>query len=172
MAGDPYDDPRITAIGLLVGATNAVAHKCGAVFREHGISGSDFDVLIRLARSPYQSLRLTDLAAQTWMSTSGITRVIDRLEKAGLARRAACATDRRSFLVGLTDEGNRRLAKLVPELTDAIDHSFTGVLPADELDAFLATLQKIRGGVQLDATTGADACTSEDCMPPEPLQHP
>ena len=48
---------------------------------------TDFDVLIRLARSPGQQLRMTDLATQTALSTSGITRVVDRLEKRGLVRR-------------------------------------------------------------------------------------
>ena len=57
-----------------------------------------FEVLIRLARTPGQRLRMSDLAAQTTLSASGLTRAVDRLEAAGLVDREACPTDRRSAL--------------------------------------------------------------------------
>ena len=154
MTADLFDDPRLTAMGLMVETHHGLTAKLGGLFRDHGMSGSDFDVLIRLARSPYQSLRLTDLAAQTSMSTSGITRVIDRLERAGLAERVACRTDRRAFFVGLTDEGNRRLSKLVPELTAGIDRWFTGVLSPEQLDALLDAMRTLRDA-GLPALAGA-----------------
>jgi DNA-binding MarR family transcriptional regulator len=163
MPSEPFDDPRLTAMGLLFETVHGVGHRCGDVFRVPGISGSDFDVLIRLARSPYHSLRLTDLASQTSMSTSGITRVIDRLERAGLAERVACATDRRSFLVGLTDEGGRRLTKLVPDLTASVDRWFTSALSPEELDGLLTGLRKVRDHVHPGATAGAhDGCPADE----------
>ena len=54
---------------------------------ESGLSMQWFEVLIRLARSPGQRLRMTDLAAQTILSPSGLTRAVDRMVDAGLVTR-------------------------------------------------------------------------------------
>ena len=54
---------------------------------ESGLSMQWFEVLIRLARSPGQRLRMTDLAAQTILTPSGLTRAVDRLVDAGLVAR-------------------------------------------------------------------------------------
>ena len=66
-----------------------------------------FEVLLRLARTPGGRLRMSDLAAQTTLTASGLTRVVDRLEDAGLVKREACPTDRRSTYAVLTAEGPR-----------------------------------------------------------------
>ncbi len=90
MAGDRFDDPRLTVMGLLIEVCQGLMARLDPVHAAHGLSGSDFDALIRLARSPGHRLRMTDLAAQTSMSTSGITRIVDRLENAGLVGRTRC----------------------------------------------------------------------------------
>jgi DNA-binding MarR family transcriptional regulator len=160
-----FDDTRLTAMGLLVEVHCALTSRIDGVLRRHQVSGSDFDVLIRLARSRQQSLRLTDLAAQANMSTSGITRVIDRLERAGLARRTASDTDRRAYLVVLTDAGEHRMTTLVPEVGDTIEQWFTGVLAPDRLEAFLATLRAVRDAAHPGAFAGADDLPA--CDPPD-----
>ena len=91
MAPDRFDDPRLTVMGLFIEAYQGLIARLDAVHAAHGLSGSDFDALIRLARSPGRQLRMTDLAAQTALSTSGITRIVDRLERAGLISRTRCA---------------------------------------------------------------------------------
>ena len=77
MTPDPLDDPRLTAMGLLIEAYQGLTARLDPVHAAHGLSGSDFDTLIRLARSTGRQLRMTDLAAQTSMSTSGITRIVE-----------------------------------------------------------------------------------------------
>ncbi|MBA0126624.1 MarR family transcriptional regulator [Haloechinothrix sp. YIM 98757] len=165
MASDLFDDPRLTAMGLLVEAYEGISARISEVHAAHGLSGNEFDVLIRLARSPGRQLRMADLAAQTALSTSGITRVIDRMERAGLVERAACPGDRRGSLAVLTRSGEDRLAADVPPLLDAIDTWFTGRLSAEELDAFLTGLRKLREVVRPRATAGADA---PDASPADP----
>src|SRR5690606_2794705 len=88
------NDPRLTAFGLLSEVYAGLTARMQPVFAAAGLSEIDFDTLIRLGRSPRQALRMTDLAAQTGLSTSGVTRVVDRLERDGLVVRQACATDR------------------------------------------------------------------------------
>lgn len=160
-----FDDPRITAMGLFIEVHKGLASALGGLFTRHGVSGNDFDVLIRLARSPGQGLRMTDLAGQACLSTSGVTRVIDRLERAGLVRREACASDRRGYLTVLTDDGRRRLEEIVPSLSAGIEEHFTGVLPPDQLDAFLTALRTLRTKVHPHALDGftPQSATPENC---------
>ena len=65
-------------------------------------SSIEFEVLLRLGRSPEGQLRMTDLSAQTSLTASGVTRVIDRLERDGYVTRIACPTDRRSLYAVIT----------------------------------------------------------------------
>ncbi|HEY6424165.1 MAG TPA: MarR family transcriptional regulator [Pseudonocardiaceae bacterium] len=155
MSPDRFADPRLTAMGLFIEAYQGLIARLDPVHAGHGLSGSDFDTLIRLARSPGQRLRMTDLAAQTSMSTSGITRIVDRLEHAGLVRRVPCPADRRSCFTVLTDGGAERLDADVPDTLDAIERWFTGLFTAAQLDAFITALHTVRDTVHPGATAGA-----------------
>ncbi|HZN75339.1 MAG TPA: MarR family transcriptional regulator [Micromonosporaceae bacterium] len=160
MTQELHDDPRITAMGLFTEAFTGLTGRLSAQYAEHDLSAVEFEVLIRLSRSPNQQLRMTDLAAQTSLSTSGVTRVVDRLERDGLVRRTACPTDRRSSYTVLTRSGQTRLAQVLPGHIALIDEWFTGMLPADELDAMLGALRTIRDAVRPGATAGAAATAS------------
>jgi MarR family 2-MHQ and catechol resistance regulon transcriptional repressor len=154
---DLFDDPRITAFGLFAEAFTGLNARFAVQFAEHGLSGVEFDVLIRLARSPGQQLRMTDLAAQTSLSTSGVTRVVDRMERDGLVCRSACPTDRRSWYAVITTSGRVRLAETLPGHLALIEELFTGRLPGQQLDDVLAGLRLVRDAVHPDATAGATA---------------
>lgn len=150
-----FDDPRLTAMGLIIEVHGSLTAKLDRVHEQRGMSGTDFDTLIRLARSQDQRLRMTDLAAQTALSTSGITRVVDRLERRGLVRREAVAEDRRSWLAVLTDAGNDLLLAHLPAVVDTIERNFTSTLAPDELNTLLDALRTIRSRVRPDAAAGA-----------------
>ncbi|WP_336212568.1 MarR family winged helix-turn-helix transcriptional regulator [Nonomuraea sp. LPB2021202275-12-8] len=149
------DDPRLTAVGLLAEVQAGLTARMQPVFAAAGLSEIDFETLIRLGRSPQEQLRMTDLAAQTGLSTSGVTRVVDRLERDGLVRRQACATDRRASYATLTDAGRDRLHGVLPQHLADIDECLTGLLDSVELERFLDTLRKIRDVVRPCATAGA-----------------
>jgi MarR family transcriptional regulator, 2-MHQ and catechol-resistance regulon repressor len=155
MAPNLYDDERITAVGLLAEAFTGLSARFAAQFAEHGLSIVEFEVLVRLARSANHQLRMTDLAAQTSLSTSGITRVVDRMERTGLVVRRACSRDRRSSFTVVTAAGLARLNETLPGHIELIDKWFTGQLPPDLLDAMLTGLRMIRDGVAPGATSGA-----------------
>ncbi|GAA1791912.1 hypothetical protein GCM10009682_12430 [Luedemannella flava] len=150
-----YDDDRITAMGLFAEVIGGLNAKFSAQVGDHKLSMVEFEVLLRLARSPQQALRMTDLATQTLLTTSGITRVVDRLERDGLVRRFACPTDRRGLLAGITDAGLARLNGVMPGHIDTIDRWFTGQLSDDELTTFLTILRKLRDIVRPGAVAGA-----------------
>ncbi len=109
---------------------------------------------MRLARSPGRQLRMTDLAAQTSLSTSGVTRVVDRMERSGLLCRSACPTDRRSSFAVITDAGLARLNEALPGHLALIEEFITGLLTPGQLDGLLDALRVIRDAANPGATVG------------------
>ena len=148
-------DPRITAVGLLIETAGGLSAKLASQLAEHDLAPAEFEVLLRIARTPGHAMRMSDLAAQTLLTTSGITRVVDRLERDRLVERRACPTDRRGAFAGLTEAGLARVEQVLPDHVDVIEQWFTGRVPADELESLLATLRLIRDAVRPDATAGA-----------------
>jgi DNA-binding MarR family transcriptional regulator len=149
------DDPRITAIGLFAEAFSGLSAKMAQQFAAHKLTPVEFEVLLRLARSPGGALRMTDLAAQTSMSTSGMTRVIDRLERQSSVKRRACPSDRRGWFAEITEGGRSQLAAMLPAHVEMIETWFTGQLSEVELAGMLSALRKVRDAVRPDATAGA-----------------
>lgn len=151
-----FDDDRLTLMGLLFETTQGLSAAFGRPFTEQGLSVSEFEVLIRLARTPGERLRMSDLAAQTTLSTSGITRVVDRLEKDGLVERVTCPSDRRGFHATLTAAGADRVAALLPGHVALIDELVTSQLTDDEVVVLATLLRKVRDRVRPTAVQGAE----------------
>lgn len=87
-----------------------------------------YDVLAALRDAPEgQRLRQIELAERVLLSTSGLSRLVDRIEAAGLIRRVQCPGDRRSMHVELTDEGTEMLERMWPVYARGIAEDF---LPA------------------------------------------
>jgi DNA-binding MarR family transcriptional regulator len=114
-----------------------------------GLRLSDFDVLAQLAAAGGE-LRMTDLAARTLLSRSGLTRRVARLVDAGLVRRANAAGDGRGVVVALTDAGVARLTETVPVHLRGVSKLFVERLDDQEL----AVLETALGKVVVDCTFG------------------
>ena len=71
----------------------------------HGLTLSDFDVLVQLYYAPERSLRRVDIARAVLLTASGITRLLDGLERAGWVEKRACASDARVSYAVLTEAG-------------------------------------------------------------------
>lgn len=149
-------DPRLTAIGLFMEVHAGLASRFAAQFEEHGLSTVEFEVLMRLARSPEHRLRMTDLSTQTSLSTSGVTRVVDRMERDGLLARSACPSDRRSAFAVVTEVGLARLTETLPGHIQLIEDWFVGQLDPAALRVLLDGLRTIRDAVHPGATAGSD----------------
>ena len=92
------------------------AHAClvkrldAALESEHGLPLSSFEVLQRLARAEGGKLRMHDVAASVLLSRSGLTRLVDRLERDGLVDRCSCENDARGAYAVITEAGRERAA--------------------------------------------------------------
>jgi DNA-binding MarR family transcriptional regulator len=150
----PLNDERITLAGLFIeayaGVTAELERRLEA---ECGLSVQWFEVLLRLARSPDQRLRMQELTAQVTLTPSGLTRVVDRLEKERLVRRESCPSDRRGAFAVLTPAGRKRIEKAVPIHIEHLDQCFTGLLDAKDRAALESALRKLRAATNPDAAT-------------------
>ncbi|MFI1235256.1 MarR family winged helix-turn-helix transcriptional regulator [Nocardia salmonicida] len=151
-----FDDPRFTISGLLFEAHSGLIAKLEPTWKAHGLSGLDLNALLRLSRSPNSRLRMSDLATQTELSTSGVTRVVDRLATAGLIERQLDPTDRRSAYAALTDAGVRRLEQVLPDYLAALERWLTGLLTPEQLDGLITGLRVIRDATNPAATAVSD----------------
>jgi len=71
----------------------------------HGLTLSDYDVLVQLYYAPERALRRVDIARAVLLTASGITRLLDGLERAGWVEKRACETDARVSYAVLTPAG-------------------------------------------------------------------
>jgi len=99
---------------------------------------------------------MTDLAGQTSLSTSGVTRVVDRMDRDGLVRREACSSDRRSSYAVITETGRARLDEVLPGHLALVQEWFIGQLSPEALEQMLESLRTIRDAVNPCATAGSD----------------
>ncbi|MFC6080762.1 MarR family winged helix-turn-helix transcriptional regulator [Sphaerisporangium aureirubrum] len=81
---------------------------------KHGLGVSDFEVLDHMCESEHGKYRVQELADTVHLSQSALSRLISRLEKAGLVCRDHCMEDRRGVFVRITDEGRARRAEALP----------------------------------------------------------
>ena len=79
--------------------------------RSHGLPLSSYDVLVNLESAPDRQMRMSELADAVLLSRSGLTRLVERLERDGLLTRTDCPSDARGSLAVLTDAGLARLAE-------------------------------------------------------------
>ncbi len=79
--------------------------------RSHGLPLSSYDVLVNLESAPDHQMRMSELADAVLLSRSGLTRLVERLERDGLLARADCPDDARGSLAVLTEAGLARLAE-------------------------------------------------------------
>lgn len=149
------DDARLTAVGMIMEVHQGLIEKFAPTFARHGMSVNEFEVLLRLGRTPGGRLRMSDLAMQTKLTTSGVTRVIDRLEKAGLVDRTTCDDDRRGTWAQISATGITKVSDATSEHLDDVENWFTGRLSADQLDALTTALRAVRDAVRPDAVAGA-----------------
>ena len=112
----------------------------------HGLPLSSYEVLIYLQSAPGQSLRMAELADHVLLSRSGMTRLVDRLEREGLLERKACPSDKRGCLAVLTEAGDAMLAGARPTHLDGVRERFLRHFEESELDQMAEFWDRVRPG--------------------------
>ena len=104
---------------------------------------ASYDVLVQLVEAPRRRLRMSELAERVLLSRSGLTRLVDRLEREGLVGREPCEDDARGLYSVLTDAGYERLRGATGiHLRGVAEHAM-GRLDDDEARQLFALLSRI-----------------------------
>jgi DNA-binding MarR family transcriptional regulator len=120
-----------------------------------------YDVLVTLSRVPKGQMRMQDLAREVLLSKSGLTRLFDRMEHAGLVERQSCPSDRRGTLAVMTPEGRRELQRARPVHHRGIEEHFLAHVTAEEAEAMREGFERILRALG----RSAEPCDSEDAVP-------
>lgn len=154
-SSDVLADERITAYGLLVEADRRLQRVFEQSLREHhGMTVVTFEALLRLGRSDGH-LSMSELADQMVLSSGGVTRLIDRLERDGLVERVQCPEDRRVQWAELTVEGRVQIEAALKTHLDDLQQHFSGLISDDELPVLLSVFERLRAGCRTSQTTTA-----------------
>lgn len=108
-----------------------------------------YDALYELYLAPERHLRMSELARSALLSRSGLTRLVDKLEKAGLIQRTACPTDGRVQHAQLTAKGMEVLRKIWPVYRAGIAKYFGGHLSAAEAKQLATVFGRVAGPLEL-----------------------
>ena len=121
---------------------------------EHGLTLNDYEVLLRLAHAPDRRLRRVDLAERVLLTASGITRLLEGLERAGFVRKARCDSDGRVVYAELTQKGYEKLRASSSTHLDGIDRVFAGRFSEDERRTLADLLGRLAAEEAIDCTVG------------------
>jgi DNA-binding MarR family transcriptional regulator len=108
------------------------------------ISMREYDVLFTLSRCPSHRARLRDLNREMLLSQPSLSRMVERLESAGLVAREPDPADRRGTVVALTGEGARMQRRIGNRHTARIRQYVGNALDDDELQTLLDLCTKLR----------------------------
>jgi DNA-binding MarR family transcriptional regulator len=122
----------------------------------HGLTLNDYEVMVHLARAEGQMMRRVDLAQSIVLTASGITRLLDGLERCGYVEKAVCASDARVSYAKLTAEGREKLDEATTTHRAGVDDLFTSRYSPAEL----ATLSELVSRLPMTgkACGGSPAC--------------
>jgi len=141
-------------VRLLRGHASVTRAMSAQLVAEHGLTINDYEALLHLARAEDGRMRRVDLAERLILTASGVTRLLDGLEVAGLVERASCASDRRVTYAVLTAAGRTKLHEASESHMADIRAYFEGRFSTEELRQLAALLGRLPGA--------ADAA-GEDC---------
>ena len=100
----------------------------------HGLALTSSEVLLNLSHADEHKMRMCDVAESVLLSRSGLTRLIDRLERDGLVERVSCADDARGAFARLTDTGMARFREAQSTHLEGVREHFLRYFSPDELD--------------------------------------
>lgn len=99
---------------------------------QHGLSGSEYEILVRLSEAPDRRMRMAELAGLASQSRSRLSHTCSRLESKGLVRRDNCPGDKRGVYAHLTDEGFATLERAARDHVTTVREYFIDLIdPAD-----------------------------------------
>ena len=158
MAVSALAPSRIESWVSFLRAHSAITRQLNAdLLQVHSLTLNDYEVLLMLSRAEGRRMRRVDLAQSVVLTASGITRLLDGLERAGYVEKDSCATDGRVSYAKLTSTGHAKLKDAAATHLRGVEELFTGRFSDSELEQLAALLGRLPLRGQ-DCTVEADSC--------------
>ena len=141
-------------VRLLRGHAAATRELSARLVAEHGLTINDYECLLHLSRAELRALRRVDLAELLILTPSGVTRLLDGLERAGWVEKRSCDTDARVTYAALTAAGLQKLQEASGDHIAAVRELFEERFSGPEL----AKLAELLGRLP-EAAAPADSCS-------------
>lgn len=145
MARRPGREKLEAWVGVVATFSTVMRELEAELLADHDLPISWFDILNRLDQAPGRRLRMHELERVSVFTRSGITRVADRLEAAGLVERVRSTDDRRGVLLAVTDAGLAKLREAWPDHERGIEEHFGRHLTVGDARALRALTAKVLG---------------------------
>jgi len=157
LSSQVLSDQALSAwVGLLRGHAALTRALNADLVTDHGLTLSDYEVLLRLSRAPERKMRRVDLAEQVLLTASGITRLLDGLQASGYVDKAACSSDARVTYAVLTAAGHEKLRSAAGLHVAGIHAMFAERYSDDEMATLAELLSRLDG-----SEPDGEACTPE-----------
>lgn len=117
---------------------------------QEGLASADlpplpwYEVLATVADAPEQRMKMGELAESLVITRGGLTKLVDRLIKAGLMERTFCETDRRVSYATLLPAGTEMLEEMRPVVVAELRSAFSAKLSVGEAEELRETLERVR----------------------------
>ena len=132
-------------VNLLRGHAGTTRVLSADLLAEHGLTINDYECLLLLSREETLSLRRIDLASKLLLTASGVTRMLDGLEREGLVEKGSCASDARVTYAVLTEKGREKLESAQCSHVAAIAALFEERFSPAELATLTELLSRLPG---------------------------
>jgi DNA-binding MarR family transcriptional regulator len=129
--------------GMLRAHAELVRELDSELARDHDMPLSSYEVLLYLNDSAEGRMRMSELADSVLLSRSGLTRLVDRLERQGLLKRERCESDARGLFAEITPEGRKVFATARKTHLDGVRRVFLSRFSRDELRTLGGLWQKL-----------------------------
>lgn len=131
--------------------------------RQHGLSLAQYEVLYRLSEAPGGRLRLNELTSHARMTKSGVSRLVDRMERGGLIGTETCPSDRRGAFAVLTPHGRSIFGQAAALHLRGVQDNFGSLINDEEATALRVALERVRDALP------ATGCRASRTLDAEPL---
>ena len=143
----PLTEPELRAWrGLLRTHAFLVKRLDAELESAHGLPLTSYEVLLHLAKAEGCKMRMCDVAESVLLSRSGLTRLVDQLERDGYVERVSCADDARGAFARLTDAGRSKLQAASTTHLEGIRQHFLAHFEPSELAVLAEAWERVGGG--------------------------
>jgi DNA-binding MarR family transcriptional regulator len=140
-------------VALLRAHASATRGLSAELLEEHGLTLNDYEALLRLSRAEGAQLRRVDLSRELLLTPSGITRLLEGLERAGYVEKKTCESDARVTYAALTAVGREKLKQAGRSHVASIKELFGGRYTDEELAALGELLERLTSEPEEGACT-------------------